>query len=332
MSPAPSRRCVTARESAQLSAILRGARPLRYRPAAARADLPDHVRAASAIRRLGNRLVVVQDDVSALALLDMGSLEAEPLLLPAGIGVARVFDDEHGNKKLKMDLEACTVLPDGRLVAFGSGSSPRRERLVVLDPTGTSAGLVDASPLYSRLRTLADAHGAELNLEGAVVRDSVLWLVQRGHGKRPTAQWNAFVALDLDTFCRWLEGAGRLPDVVAIIELDVGRSNDGVPFGLTDATVTSDNRLAFLACAEDSADVRSDGPVQGCRFGLLDVGTGEAVATDVCDAAGGPTMLKLEGIETRLGQSQAYDVVADVDRPDEPAILAELLVSEGMSR
>jgi hypothetical protein len=72
-----------------------------------------HVRAASALRRLGDRLVVVQDDVNALAVLDTSTATLTPVLLPPGHESARVFDDLRGNKAWKMDLEACAALPDG---------------------------------------------------------------------------------------------------------------------------------------------------------------------------------------------------------------------------
>jgi hypothetical protein len=50
-----------------------------------------------------------------------------PLLLPQGEGGRRQFDDRLGNKAAKLDLEAGVVLPDGRFVALGSGSTARRE-------------------------------------------------------------------------------------------------------------------------------------------------------------------------------------------------------------
>ena len=125
-------------------------------------DLVAHVRAASALRRLGDRLVVVQDDVNALAMLDTSTATLTPLLLPPGHEGVRVFDDLRGNKAWKMDLEACAALPDGRLVAFGSGSSRRRERIVVLSLAPVaSVTVVEAAPLYERLRAAAAGTGHE---------------------------------------------------------------------------------------------------------------------------------------------------------------------------
>jgi len=102
----------------------------------------------------------------------------------------------------------------------------------------------------------------------------------------------------------------------------------GVPFGFTDASVTDDGRMAILACAEDTDDVLIDGPVLGCRFGWLDPDDHAAVMTTVVDSDGQPTRLKLEGIETRIDSGSVFDVVADMDRGDEPAQIAELTVRD----
>lgn len=81
------------------------------------------MRAASAVCRSGGRLVIIQDDTNVLTYRhDDGHTEA--VLLPAGEGGRRTFDGWQGNKHAKMDLEACAALPDGRLVALGSGSTP----------------------------------------------------------------------------------------------------------------------------------------------------------------------------------------------------------------
>jgi hypothetical protein len=50
--------------------------------------------------------------------------------------------------------------------------------------------------------------------------------------------------------------------------------------------------------------------------------------TTIVDRDGQPTHLKLEGIETRIVGGSVFDVVADMDRGDEPAQLAELIVRE----
>ena len=286
--------------------------------------IASHVRAASALRRHGSRLFVVQDDVNALAVMDASGCIV-PFLMPPGTDGRRSFDDSLGNKHMKMDIEAAVVLPDARLLAFGSGSAPTRESIVIVEP---EAGLRvrHAPTLYARLRDPCKAAGAELNIEGAVIQGHRLRLFHRGNGARGSLGRSGSIVLDVELaqLLQWLAGRGPVPDLVEVLVVDLG-AIDGVPFGFTDAAATIGGRIAFLACAEDSGDVRSDGPVLGCRFGWLD----EAVAqfADVTEPDGHVTRLKLEGIEPRPGVNGLFDVVADMDRPDQPAWLVELRVS-----
>jgi hypothetical protein len=329
MPNAPELHALHATLSSTLTATLGTPRPLLYDHGAhPLEDMPAHVRAASSIRRQGQRLVILQDDVNALAVLDPATGSTQSILLPAGPGGARIFDDVRGNKKLKLDLEACIVLPDGRLVAFGSGSSPQREKIVtVAAGRGAMAQQISASDLYASLRVHAAARAARLNIEGAVVQGDWLRLLQRGSGKRKFKPWNAILDVSFDKFLVWLDGRHPFPPVRRIYEVNLG-DVAGVPFGFTDAAVTDDGRIAFVACAEDTEDAIDDGLVLGCRFGWLDVENQTVVVTPVVDAGGQPTHLKLEGIETRVGNGAVFDVVADMDRGNEPAQIAELVVRE----
>ena len=329
MSRPPQLQTLQAVFSSSLTATLGTPRPLLYDHGAhPLEDLPAHVRAASSIRRQGHRLVILQDDVSALAVLDPATGSTQPILLPAGPNGARVFDDERGNKRFKLDLEACIVLPDGRLVALASGSSPQREKIVTIAAgNGALAQQFAGSDLYASLRVQADARGARLNIEGAVVQGRWLRLLQRGHGKRGFEPWNAILDVSLDQFVGWLDGRNAVPPVRRMLEIHLG-DVAGVPLGFTDAAVTDDGRVAFLACAEDTEDALIDGPVIGCRFGWLDPGDRAVVMTDVVDGDGQPTRLKLEGIETRAGDGTVFDVVADMDRGDQPGQIAELVVRD----
>ena len=300
-------------------------RPLRFSSADDALDLPAHVRAGSGLRRWGERLVVVQDDVNALALLDERCGVVAPLLLPTGVDGRRHFSERRGNKAAKMDLEACVALPDGRLLAIGSGSTAARERLVVVDPDHR-VHLVDGGRLFERLRTRHDFAGSELNIEGAVVVDDRLRLFQRGNGAKNDGRTPASAVgdLELKAFLRWLDGDGAPPSLTSVVCVDLGHVG-GVPFGFTDATALPDGRVVFLAGAEDSPDTYRDGDVLGARVGLLD---GERVVlAEILDESDRPTSLKLEGVEFEgFAASGAIELlaVADMDDPDVPAVITSL--------
>lgn len=300
-------------------------RPLRFAAADPARDLPAHVRAGSGLRRWGERLVVVQDDVNALALLDERAGTVAPLVLPAGADGRRQFSERRGNKAAKMDLEGCVVLPDGRLLAIGSGSTPAREHAVIVDASH-DVRVVDAAPLFEHLRTRRDFAGSQLNLEGAVVVSGRLRLFQRGNGAvvDGEAATNAIGDLDLDALLRWLDHGEPSPRLLSVMRVDLGDVR-GVPYGFTDATALPDGRVVFLAGAEDSPDTYRDGDVLGARVGLLD--GDRVVLAEILDAAGRPTSLKLEGVELVGVTTPAgieLVVVADMDDPDVPAVIASL--------
>lgn len=323
-----------ARVDASMSAVLHDLQPLRYASGEDLAsDRPAHVRAASAVRRWQGRLVLVQDDVHVLALVDAATGEAgraEPRLLPWGEGQRRTFDEGRGNKAAKLDLEAGLVLPDGRFVALGSGSTPRRERVVVAWPDGR-VELREGAELYAALRAEAGFSGAELNLEGAAVVGERLWLFQRGNGAATAAAApvDATAELELAAWVAWLDGHGPLPPLSRVTTYDLG-TIAGVRLCFTDAATLPDGRVAFVAAAEASPDSIRDGEVLGCRFGVI---AGDEVLTcDVTDASGEPSRLKLEGLEpAAIGDAEGapfrFWVAVDMDRPDHPAMLGGLRVA-----
>jgi hypothetical protein len=319
-----------------LVAVLSKPFPLAYSGGGSREqDYPAFVRAASAIRRWHGQRVIVQDDVNVLASSDGAGPAAdaglEPVLLPRGEGGRRSFDDteathpNEGNKRFKLDLEAALVLPDGRLLAFGSGSLPARERLVLLEP-GKPPELREAHDLYAALRRRADFAGSELNIEGAIVRSGAIELFQRGNGRvgGELEPVNAVGRLGLAAFLCWLDAAAPPPELEHVLRIDLGRQR-GVPLGFTDAALRADGSVAFLACAEASPDAVADGEVVCTRLGLLDPDRA-ARLIDIHDEHGRPCLLKLEGIDVRPDDPDRFDVVADVDDPRLPALGATLAI------
>ena len=130
--------------------------------------------------------------------------------------------------------------------------------------------------------------------------------------------------LPLDAFLGWLDHSAAPPQLASVTRVDLGHVR-GVPYGFTDASALPDGRVVFLAGAEDSPDTYRDGDVLGARVGLLD---GDRVTLcEIFDEAGRPTSLKLEGVDF-VGFSSSGGVelvvVADMDDPDVPAVIASL--------
>lgn len=304
-------------------------------------DRPSHVRAGSALARLTRGaetfFFVVQDDANFLAVIDArGGVDAVPLPARGGL---RQFDDGRGNKKDKLDLEACFCTPDGELlVAFGSGSSSRREMVVVVHHPLSAAprvALVHARALYRAMRDAADFSGAELNVEGAALVDDRVVFFQRGNG----APRDGRAAVDATARVSWpalraylfaLESADADPPPPALTGVRSWSLGDvdGVPLTFTDATRTPGVGIAFLACAEASPDAVRDGPVSGVALGVLNDGTGERYLGLVADERGAVLRDKAEGLALDPADPTRAWAVVDRDDPERPAELLELRLGE----
>jgi hypothetical protein len=260
------------------------------------------VSAASGLCALADRLCVVADDETFLA---QYAFDGAPL------GRVALFDDalpeeHHARKRRKPDLEALAALPDGRLLALGSGSTSQRERGALVDPArGFTVRPIDLGALYRELR----ASLPELNVEGAVVVDDRLVLLQRGNGR---ARANARIELDLARLLEALE-RGAPPPASALVGIAPVALPElaGVPLSFTDAAV-HEGRVLFTAAAEDTDDTYADGANMGSVIG-------ELVGAQVSWVQPVLPVCKLEGIAcTPQG---ALWLVADADNRAIPAAL-----------
>jgi hypothetical protein len=297
-------------------------------------DRPAHVRAGSGLAWIGGVLAVMQDDANFVALADPATGLCRAVTLEAGEGGLRQFDDERGNKRFKLDLEACVAVPDGRggktLLGFGSGSSPRRERVLLAEGLGDADGHVelrDASGFYARLRAAAEFAGSELNVEGAAWRGGRLVLLNRGNGAAGDA------CGPVDALCQvdWPALRAHLADPAmhpppspeSIVTYDLG-TIDGCPLGFTDAAAFGDS-LLYTATAEASPSAVDDGPVTGSAAGIIGA-DGEARFAVFEDAGGARFDGKVEGVARGLRSGTLY-VVVDRDDPHCPSELCEVELS-----
>lgn len=217
------------------------------------------ISAASGLVALRDRLYAVADDELFLASYDFAGTPLGRVALFAG-----ELPEAHAErKKQKPDLEALAALPDGRLVAFGSGSTPTRMRAAAIDPVRAgSVRAIDLAPLYTALA----AELSDLNIEGASVYEDRLWLAQRGNGAHGI---NACIELDLRAALadidRGMLSAAALRCVHAVA-LD---ALDGVALGLTDLCAHPRAGLWFSAAAEGGASTYEDGACAGSVIGRL---------------------------------------------------------------
>lgn len=314
-----------------LTAIVQRCMPLFYPTGADLVlDRPAHVRAGSSLSWFGARLALVQDDANFLVLIDPESFDVETITLPAGEAGLRQFDDQRGNKRFKLDLEACTTVPapDGELLlAFGSGSTARREQILIVSGSGACEfTLQHAQKLYTQLRACTVFAGSELNIEGAIFQDGYIRLLNRGNGSPQGGLLPVSAIADLS----WDELSSYLydpenkhpPQLHNIRRYDLGTLNR-LNLTFTDATVTQQGIL-FSAAAEDSPDATSDGIVTGSALGILDH---EPRWIELRTPDEALFMGKVEGICASREDEKRLFLVVDTDDPTLPCELCEVELS-----
>lgn len=318
---------IRARLDPSLTARVVRSVPLLYADGAyAALDRPAHVRSASGIVRVAGRIAVIQDDANFVALIDPETGFAHAITLPAGEDGRRQFDDVRGNKRFKLDLECCVSI-DETLVAFGSGSTSAREKILTV--RGIGAGepeirVADASALYAALRARPEFAGSELNVEGAAVTESTLRLFNRGNGAprdglRPV---DASCDLDLAAFLAWLDDPCASPPAPGDIRQHALGEVGGLRLTFTDAAALGE-AILYSAAAEDSPDATRDGPVAGCALGII-AGDSSRYGP-VTGIDGRPYQGKIEGI-LPLSPDRLLAVV-DPDDPVLPSTLLEIETS-----
>lgn len=295
-----------------------------------------HLSAASGLVCAFGRIYVVADDELHLGVFH--DLHAPGTL--CRIVAGKLPRSQRTRKKRKPDLETLLLLPHGgaglhkgaALLALGSGSTPRRDRAVVvpLDTAGAPlAGQVralDLAPLYAPLRTTLGA----INIEGALwLRHEFVLLQRGGDGERGT---NATLHFGRVQALAWLAGATRnVPPLHEVRPCDLG-GVQGVAYGFTDgAPLPADcgDGFLFTAVAEASGDSVADGACVGSALGRMDA-RGRVLWMQPLHGAP-----KVEGLAVRASPGAAgtaahgkphFEIclVTDADDPARPSQLLHL--------
>jgi hypothetical protein len=223
-----------------------------------------HIASASGIAKRGNFVYVVGDDLLEVGVFGLAGDEPgearRVFAAPAGAG----------GKHDKPDLEGLTSLPpvdgepNGGLLGIGSGSKASRDRgfFWPFAPDGSLAGeprTIDFQPVYDVMR--GELKGT-INIEGAAVLGSRLWLFHRGNaGDAP----NTVAEFELGNLSRTLRHDLVVePDELAAMHAYELDGFDGVPFCFSDATALSENLVCFCASAEGH-----DGEIHGSVVGTI---------------------------------------------------------------
>lgn len=232
----------------------------------------------------------------------------------------RVFAGElpsnvKARKRIKPDTESLIQLQSGPegllLLAFPSGSKPNRTRAseIRVDAADNFVGWREIG--FSLLFNFLQQRIPDLNIEGGVIADGRVLLLQRGNGK---AGFNAIVEFDLDVLMKLLHSQfERETFKPRIIETELPKMG-GVSLTFTDAC--SDNgRVYFAAAAERGASTYDDGEVIGSAIGRID--SDPVILAEI-------DKVKVEGLAVAKSEARALTFLAVTDA-DDPHIASELM-------
>jgi hypothetical protein len=291
-------------------------RPLFYEdPAAAAAlGLPAHVRAASSVALVGDRLFVVQDDVHALAIVEPATATARPLPLDLPGVLVREKSD-------KADFEACTLLPDGRLLVVGSGSRTTRRVAFAVDtrsPPFASTRL-QADALYDAIDAVIAPLSGPTNIEGLSISNDATTVLHRGAGAG-SGERCVIVRIPTEGVLRALyDGAAIDLASVKALPIDLGSIDDD-PVTWTDGVDVYGVGIVFTGACERTSHVENDGICTGSVLGLLPR-KGPLSWARILEPDGTPMRRKVEGLA--IAGQRAW-LVVDADDPAAPSVLVEV--------
>ena len=160
-------------------------------------------------------------------------------------------------KKEKPDFESIT-LKGNNLVLLASGSTDKRNKLFKYNINSKKIKEKSFEEFYRKLKSELEIKEDELNIEGLIITDKKILLFQRGNG-----------------------GNSKNGIIYADDELDNPKFKF-IPFELpniknvettfTDAILVED-KIYFLAAAEDTSSTYDDGEVLGSIVGSIDLKT-----------------------------------------------------------
>jgi hypothetical protein len=164
-------------------------------------------------------------------------------------------------KKDKPDFESIT-LKNNKLHIFGSGSTKKRDLKVIFDLENNNFEDKNLSDLYGKLKQNSDFKNSDLNIEGAFYNNNNLYLFNRGNG---------------DTSLNGIFIYNKEFNNVIFKKFSLPIINK-VESSFTDA-ILLENKIYFLACAENTSNTYDDGEIYGSILGIIDFETFEITNT-----------------------------------------------------
>ena len=211
---------------------------------------------------LGSASGLIYQDNSILAIGDNSSYLYEYNIDSQKLEKHALIENPQENtpKKVKLDFEAITKF-ENNIYIFGSGSTENRNKMVQFDTTTKKViATTYLSDLYLVMQSFGKINPDDFNIEGAIYNGQTWYLFNRGNGK---TNKNVVFTIDgenLTNDFRVLANEYKLPKI------------KGVRTSFTDAILVED-KIYFLATAENTESTYDDGEVLGSIIGRIDTTT-----------------------------------------------------------
>ncbi len=211
---------------------------------------------ASGLIYRNNSLFIISDNSSFLYEYNIPEKELSKI---------KLFENDQENipKKDKHDFESI-ALNGNELHLLGSGSTSKREKRIIYNLKSKEVAEKDLSKLYKKLKETASITDDELNIEGAIFYNEKRHLFQRGNGAN--ARNGIFITKSLE-----------IKSQTEFVEVALPKIKQ-VETSFTDAILV-DDKIYFLATAEDTTSTYDDGEIFGSLLGRMDSKTLEVEFT-----------------------------------------------------
>ena len=207
-----------------------------------------------AIKGIGSASGIVHTNNSLYIISDNSTYLYEYQLANNHLNKIALAENPQNNiaKKEKPDYESIT-LKGNTLHLFGSGSTENRNKTTSYHLTNNEIKNSDLTPLYQTIKKQLKIADDELNIEGTILNGDNLILFQRGNG---TNAKNGVVIHNYNT------------NQLNFVPISLPKIKH-VETSFTDAVLIND-KIYFLASAEDTASTYDDGEVLGSIIGIID--------------------------------------------------------------
>lgn len=165
---------------------------------------------------------------------------------------------ENTPKAFKPDFEAITQHADS-IYIFGSGSTENRNFMVQVDSkTKEVIKTQELTDLYLTMQSFAKIAPEDFNIEGVIYNGETWFFFNRGNGKTGKNVVFTVEGKNLVNEFQIISNEYKLPKI------------KGIRTSFTDAVLVED-KIYFLASAENSNSTYDDGEVLGTIIGRIDV-------------------------------------------------------------